>query len=394
MKKKVTAHSKSKTHQGFLLIADITGYSKYLSETELIHSQETLTAILRLLVDNTQFPLIISRLEGDAVISYGLQENFFLGQTFIEMIEKLYVTFRKAIDRLVLNNTCRCKACANISNLDLKFIVHQGVFGFQQINDHQELVGNDINLVHKLLKNSVKELYDLKGYALYTEKVIQHLGLEAIADSMIQHIEMVEYLGDVTVYIQDLHPIWKNKSKETRVKFPENQIIDQSDVIIKIPRERLWDYLTQPEFRNTLIGSNSMELSKREQGRIAPGSIYQCYHGDKWVPHIILEWQVFERIITRESNPIFPNLTSLVEYQLEDTGGGTRLTRSFTGPIGSFFGGILYKLMLPFFKRYSRQASISFKEEIEQDYHSDIKKSQNLNGFVVQEIDPQEELDT
>jgi hypothetical protein len=35
----------SKTHEGYLLIADITGYTRYLTESELEHAQETLAAL-------------------------------------------------------------------------------------------------------------------------------------------------------------------------------------------------------------------------------------------------------------------------------------------------------------------------------------------------------------
>jgi hypothetical protein len=56
----------SETHEGYLLIADITGYTQYLSESELEHAQETLTALLEVRVENTRPPLVISRLEGDA----------------------------------------------------------------------------------------------------------------------------------------------------------------------------------------------------------------------------------------------------------------------------------------------------------------------------------------
>ena len=155
----------SKIHEGYLLIVDITGYTRYLSESELEHAQETLTALLELLVENTRPPLVISRLAGDAIISYGLREGFFQGQTFIEIMEDTYITFRKAIDRLVLNNTCGCNACANISSLDLKFFIHYGTFGFQRISDFDELVGNDINLLHRLLKNSVTEETGFQAYA-------------------------------------------------------------------------------------------------------------------------------------------------------------------------------------------------------------------------------------
>lgn len=50
----------SETHEGYFLIADITGYTRYLSESELVHAQETLTALLELLVENTRPPLVLS----------------------------------------------------------------------------------------------------------------------------------------------------------------------------------------------------------------------------------------------------------------------------------------------------------------------------------------------
>ena len=76
--------------RGFILIADITGYTAYLNESELEHAQETLTDLLELLIDHTESPLVISRLEGDAVISYGLETGFVSGQTLLETIEKTY----------------------------------------------------------------------------------------------------------------------------------------------------------------------------------------------------------------------------------------------------------------------------------------------------------------
>jgi hypothetical protein len=65
----------AKTQDGYLLIADISGYTLYLSKSELEHAQEILTALLELLVDHTRPPLVISRLAGDAVISYGLRST-------------------------------------------------------------------------------------------------------------------------------------------------------------------------------------------------------------------------------------------------------------------------------------------------------------------------------
>lgn len=46
----------AKTYLGYLLIADISGYTVYLKESELEHAQETLTRLLEVLVDHTRPP--------------------------------------------------------------------------------------------------------------------------------------------------------------------------------------------------------------------------------------------------------------------------------------------------------------------------------------------------
>ncbi|MES0361964.1 MAG: DUF2652 domain-containing protein [Anaerolineales bacterium] len=376
----------SKTYEGYLLIADITGYTRYLSESELEHAQETLTALLELLVEKTRPPLVISRLAGDAVISYGLRQNFFLGQSFIEKIEDTYVTFRKALERLVLNNTCQCTACANISNLDLKFFVHYGTFGIQRITDHDELVGTDINLLHRLLKNSVTEATGFGAYALYTDATMHQLGIEEFEEMLTPHNEAYEHLGEVRVWVQDLHPVWEKKRSTTEVTFPQDQIWAQYEVLIDMPRERVWDYLIQPKYRNALVGSDRMEIANRANGRIAPGSVYQCYHGDKLVPQTILEWQPFERMIVSELSPIFQNSGGISEYRLEAKDNSTLLTKSLGKPTGSFLGRMMLSLAKPVFYRIMPQLFGKFKREIESDYQAHNGGLERESGFTVEQI--------
>jgi hypothetical protein len=376
----------SKTHEGYLLIADITGYTQYLSESELEHAQDTLTALLELLVENTGPPLVISRLAGDAVISYGLREDFFQGQPFIEKIEDTYVTFRKAIERLVLNNTCQCNACANISNLDLKFFIHYGTFGLQRISDHDELVGSDINLLHRLLKNSVTEATGVRAYALYTEAALGQLDVEGLAEAMAPHQESYEHLGDVKVWVQDMHPVWVEKRESTTVRFPEEDIWSSIEVDLDMPRERAWDYLIQPKYRNSLIGSDRMEIANRLDGRIAPGSVYQCYHGDKLVPQTILEWQPFERMLVKEVSPFSPKTGGISEYHLETVEGGTKLTKKMARPFGPLLGRLAMHLMRPLVTPMLQRAIEKFKSEVEADYQAHLETHGRVAEFSEEKI--------
>ena len=76
---------------GYLLLADISGYTAFLSESEQDHARETLTSLLEVLIDRTRPPLVVSKLEGDAVLSYTPDRGILSGQTLIEIIETIYV---------------------------------------------------------------------------------------------------------------------------------------------------------------------------------------------------------------------------------------------------------------------------------------------------------------
>jgi len=358
----------SKTQEGYLLIADITGYTVYLSKSELEHAQEILTVLLELLVDHTRPPLVLSRLAGDAVISYGLADHFYQGQTFIEMIEDTYVAFRKAIEKMVLNNNCHCNACANISGLDLKFFIHYGVFIIQHIGDHDELVGSDVNLIHRLLKNHVSEKTGFRAYSLYTDAAIRHLGSPDIHETMTSHAEKYEYLDEVNVWIQDMHPIWEQKRVAGRVTFLPDQVLIQFEVDIQAQPEQVWDYLSIPEYVNILTGADRQEITDRSHGRITTGSVFHCYHGDHASRELILEWQPFERMVTQSLVPVpVPNTLLLCEYRLTPTETGTCLAKLFSKATGPLPGRIMSNLVMPLVAKQGLKDLVAFKQRVEAD---------------------------
>ncbi len=355
------------TQQGYLFIADITGYTGYLSSSELSHAQETLTALLNVLIEYTRPPLIISRLAGDAVISYGLRDNFFQGQTFVELIEDTYVAFRRAVDLMVLNTTCQCNACKNIKTLDLKFFVHYGVFGIQKLDAHDELVGSDVVIIHRLLKNHVSEKTGIKAYTLYTDAVIQQLSLQEISSKMTSHTEEYEHLGMVRTWIQDMHPVWEEKKDNIRLPFPAEDIILKVSTDIELAPERVWDYLIQPEHFNVLAGGTRTVIDSRKSGRITTGSVYQCYHGDTVFPQTILEWQPFERILVQVVAPVPVKNTYLyIEYCLDPNSNGTFLTQSFSSAKGPRSGRIMANLMFKGMSRAAQRDIDAFGKHIEE----------------------------
>jgi hypothetical protein len=354
--------------QGYMLISDITGYTMYLSQSELEHAQQVLQALLEILIEHTRPPMQISRLEGDAVISYSLPGITMQGQTFVEIVEDTYVAFRRAIDLMVMNNTCRCNACANISTLDLKFFIHHGTFGIQHLGAHDELVGSDVNLIHRLLKNSVREKTGFRAYTLYTDAAIQRLGLEGLREKLVSHRQEYEHLGAVDVWVQDMQPVWAEKRDSTLVSIPPDQVFLQVGTELAMPPELVWNYLIQPEYAVTLYGSTGVDYANRSHGRVDKGSVVQCFHGDRISLLTMIQWQPFEQMTTEMILPIpIKNVFILVDLRLIPTEKGTRLVQAFSKAKGPLVGRIIAAIAFSTLAKQAQHDIDAFGTRLEKD---------------------------
>lgn len=83
-------------------------------------------------------------------------------------------------------------------------ILSHGDFIVQQVAGIRDLLGNDVNLVHRLTKNHVSETTGWKGYALFTDPVLERMGQSK--DGFFNRCESYEHLGDVSIYCMDMHP--------------------------------------------------------------------------------------------------------------------------------------------------------------------------------------------
>jgi hypothetical protein len=349
--------------RGILLIADITGYTVYLSESELDHAHGVLSDLLSLLVDGTRPPLAVSNLQGDAVFSYGIDTRAVSGQTFVEMIESTYVSFRRAIEQMALNSTCGCNACANLGALDLKFVVHHGQFLIQSIGSNRELIGSDVIVAHRLTKNTVTASTKVRAYALYTSAAIEALGIAHLAAEWTPHREVYD-AGEVECRVADMSPIWEAASSRSVIEIPESEYRGRASVAIGLPVERVWDRLGDPDYRRILVGSDRQV--RQGTGRLGRGDVYQCYHGSSVVPSVILEWLPFTRILTRDVIPVPGSTVSLlVDYTLAASGSGTVLSMACARPEGSAAALASFADVLPAIMNTVEGALGAFKERLE-----------------------------
>jgi len=352
--------------QGFLIISDITGYSKYVNESELEHARDSLTSLLNILLDHTKSPLVLSKLEGDAVFSYAPAHGFLQGQSLLDMIEATYTSFRKALELMVLNTTCTCNACRNLPNLDLKFFVHFGSYMTQKLGNFNELVGNDVNLVHRLTKNHIKEETGCKAYAAFTQSVMDALGLADFQNSLTPHREAFADVGEVQMYVQDMHTVWERLKDRVRIEVRPEAAMFVIKAEFPVPSSILWEYLTKPEYRTSLLGASKLELRNQSQGRTGVDTVFYCYHGDMETPQLILDWSPFEQFTTDDANPW--GITTRITCKLEPTQNGARLTDLMGKPRGPWLKVFLFSLVARFvFLPQINKSVEQLRQRIEQD---------------------------
>lgn len=353
------------TQTGLLLITDISGYSKYVNQPELEPAQSRLTDLLNLLIDYTRSPLVLSKLEGDAVFSNAPDEGFLQGQTLVEIVEATYIAFRKALELMILNTTCTCAACRNLKDLDLKFFVHCGSFTIQKSNEYRELLGNEVNLVHRLAKNHIKKKTGFGAYAAYTQAVIEKMGLGAIAGDMISHREMFADVGEVQLYVQDLRKVWDTRGKELRIRVEKKNRLARLEFHFSHPGVLIWQYITDPEFRALMIGSDFQELKDLSAGRTGVGSTYVCAHGENRFLQAVVDWEPFDQYTTSEPVMGAQLLTTL---QLVPEGTGICLQYNVGLLKASPVKFLIFKyLMIPFFVPKKKTGIENLRQRIDQE---------------------------
>jgi len=321
---------------GFIVMADITGYTVYLNESELDHAQESIVAILDVIVGSTDAPLTLSRVVGDAVLSYAFDGTILNTQTLVEELESIYVVFRRALEQMVLNTTCTCNACANLSALDLKFVVHHGDFVIREMAGNHELIGPNVNLVFRLAKNRIREI----------------LGFGAFVATLAPLVADTDEFGSVQLHVADMQPVWERRRHESIVTLPDSDVWLSFVRDIHAPVGVVWDHLTDPAKRSRLFASDPAGTLTADGGKMGVSGTYVCAHGNMRIPHRIVDWIPLTQYTFQSEGPFFQNLW---QFRLNDLGDLTQLhitvgrTR-FVPAIGV--------LASPVWRRYTRKTII------------------------------------
>jgi hypothetical protein len=152
-----------------ICIPDITGFTRFMAETDLEFSRKIIPPLLRCLVTSNILSLSVGEIEGDAILFYrfGTLPSM---KELVEQCKKFYADFVIQLESLKKDFAEDFAKYVSTNKLSLKIILHAAEMTSTHIEGMIKLIGEDVVTVHKLLKNSVQDA----EYILLSEKLLSH----------------------------------------------------------------------------------------------------------------------------------------------------------------------------------------------------------------------------
>ncbi len=287
--------------EGYLVVADISGYTAFFAGTELEHAQGILEELTTLIKNDLAPPLRFVKLEGDAILCCADGSTFADGERLLELLEVCYRDFSDRLFDMARATTCPCAACASMDSLDLKFVSHYGTYMVQRVEGVEDIAGPDVILLHRLLKNSITDRTGCRAYAFFTEACLERLPASL---DLTKHTETYESLGETRGGVHDLKPVLEQMREETREYVGADEADFESVLEAPVPPAVLWQYYVDADKRLTWQTTQKAVKNRPNQsGRLGVGATSHCAHGSYDILRHFVDWHPF-RYFTWKMRPI------------------------------------------------------------------------------------------
>jgi hypothetical protein len=208
-------------------IPDISGFTKFVAETEIAHSRHIIGELLEAVIEANCTGLQVSEIEGDAVLFYRDGTPPPLPE-LVEQARRMYVAFHTLLKRYELFRVCQCGACCGTSGLTLKIVAHYGAALPMRVHDRSKFIGTGVIIAHRLLKNSLRE----HEYLLLSDELCATVppapGLPALA----QAADAYDELGTIGYKVHPLAPY----RAQVRVEPPQPFRLETPRQVLQLTR--------------------------------------------------------------------------------------------------------------------------------------------------------------
>lgn len=259
-------------------IPDLGGFTKFIAETEVQHSQHIIQELLELLVDANSLGMKVSEFEGDAVLFYRNGAPPSLEQ-LMQQARKMYLDFHTQLKKFEYGRVCQCGACAGASGITLKMVAHFGSASTMQVKNQVKFIGKDIIIAHRLLKNSVS----VREYLLITQPIVSEVadGEDQLV-SFVKGADAYDNLGTIEYHFRSLADYLEEVKVDpplpVRLKNPRRMA--RLTRQIEAPIERVYQELIDLPGRIRWIdGATEIEMSDDQPNHI--GKTHRCVRGSE-----------------------------------------------------------------------------------------------------------------
>ncbi len=189
--------------QAALVIADISGYTRFMKfhSMSLVHAEEIITELLEAVIDSSSHPLTLNKLEGDAALFCADSDDpVQTAQDVFQQVRRFFTAFKqRSVELSGAMSLCHCEACVGIPDLKLKAFLHQGQVAFKRVKQFEEIAGENVIILHRLLKNSVPS----DEYILMTDSYYNLIGglQDAGAESRVEEYGDIGPVGVKVLYL-------------------------------------------------------------------------------------------------------------------------------------------------------------------------------------------------
>jgi hypothetical protein len=303
---------------GFLVIGDLSGFTAYLTDTELEHGPAMTAQLLEAVIQYLSPHVEIEGVAGDSVFAIAPDRGVGRPLFVLDLLEGAFVAFRERQRELQLGNSCGCSACAGVGNLNLKLIAHHGSYLRQQVSGRRQVAGTDVIVAHRLLKNSLGRN---EGYLLLTEAAVRQVGIEPAAAGLERHEERYEHLGRVACWVKNLEPVWQQTLATREVRVRPEEAVGRLSLYIPAQPAVVFDWALSPDKRLLYENVDEIEEVPGQGGRMGAGCVMHCRYGRRTVDLHIRDLKPY-RYFTLDMTVM--GIGVRITGELESEAGGTR----------------------------------------------------------------------
>ena len=220
--------------QALLVIVDISGYTEFITnrQVSLLHAEQIITDLMESVIDHAGHPLAVNKLEGDAALLFREYEPADADAATRDVLAQaggFFDAFAACLARVRHERRhCNCDACTSTERLCLKAFVHAGEIAIKQVRRFEELAGEDVIAIHRMLKNTVPS----REYVLVSARVHEMAG-DALAAAT-PHREKLDGIGEAT--------LWLAKPADLP-RLAERPVVAAAPAAAEIHREKTFHHL-------------------------------------------------------------------------------------------------------------------------------------------------------